>query len=180
MLVKYNQLRVDCKVNFILLLHTLRPKLNGSHIADDIFKFIFFMEKMLYFGSSFIAFYARGPVNYKSALVQAMACHWTGGKPLPQKMGTWFTDSYIIHNALMAYPDSKVHRANMGPIWGRQDPDGPRVGPMNFAILVVPLWNKNDPRLIIVFTQYFNLVLSKCLLTYVAANIGRLYLANMA
>ena len=22
----------------------------------------------------------------------------------------------------------------MGPIWGRQDPDGPYVGPMNFAI----------------------------------------------
>ena len=22
----------------------------------------------------------------------------------------------------------------MGPIWGRQDPDGPHVGPMSFAI----------------------------------------------
>ena len=32
------------------------------------------------------------------------------------------------------YPDSKVHGANMGPIWGRQDPSGPHVGPMNFAI----------------------------------------------
>ena len=30
--------------------------------------------------------------------------------------------------------DSKVHGANMGPIWGRQDPGGPHVGPMNFAI----------------------------------------------
>ena len=29
------------------------------------------------------------------------------------------------------FPDSKVHGANMGPIWGRQDPDGPHVGPMN-------------------------------------------------
>ena len=27
-------------------------------------------------------------------------------------------------------PDSKVHEANMGPIWGRHDPDGPQVGPM--------------------------------------------------
>ena len=25
-------------------------------------------------------------------------------------------------------PDSKVHGANMGPIWGRQDPGGPHVG----------------------------------------------------
>ena len=33
-------------------------------------------------------------------------------------------------------PDSKVHWANMGPIWGRQDPGGPHVGPMNLAIWV--------------------------------------------
>ena len=31
-------------------------------------------------------------------------------------------------------PDSKVHGANMGSIWGRQDPGGPHAGPMNFAI----------------------------------------------
>ena len=32
------------------------------------------------------------------------------------------------------YPDSKFHRTKMGPNWGRQDPCGPHVGPMNFAI----------------------------------------------
>ena len=31
-------------------------------------------------------------------------------------------------------PNSRVHGANMGPIGGRQDPGGPHVGPMNFAI----------------------------------------------
>ena len=36
----------------------------------------------------------------------------------------------------LVYPDSKVHGANMGPIWDRQDPDGSHVGPMNFAIWV--------------------------------------------
>ena len=34
------------------------------------------------------------------------------------------------------YPDSNVHGANMGPTWGRQDPGGPHVGPMNLAIWV--------------------------------------------
>ena len=34
------------------------------------------------------------------------------------------------------FPESKVHGANMGPIWGRQDPDGPHIVPMNFAIWV--------------------------------------------
>ena len=35
------------------------------------------------------------------------------------------------------HPNSKVDGANMGPIWGRQDPDGPHLGPMNFAIWAV-------------------------------------------
>ena len=45
-------------------------------------------------------------------------------------------------------PDSKVHEANMGPIWGRQDPGGPHVGPMNFAI-----WDtlRNFRRLCVLF-----------------------------
>ena len=33
------------------------------------------------------------------------------------------------------YPDSKVQEADMGPIWGQQDPGGPH-GPMNLAICV--------------------------------------------
>ena len=36
-----------------------------------------------------------------------------------------------------SHPDSKAHGANMGPIWGRQDPGGPHVGPMNIAIWAV-------------------------------------------
>ena len=38
--------------------------------------------------------------------------------------------SHRYHNIL----DGKDHGANMGPIWGRQVPGGPHVGPMNFAI----------------------------------------------
>ena len=46
---------------------------------------------------------------------------------------SFFTGSYTVFS-YYAVPDSKVHGANMGPIWGRQDPGGPHVGPMNFAI----------------------------------------------
>ena len=35
-----------------------------------------------------------------------------------------------------AYPYSKVHGANMGPIWVLSAPDGPHVEPMNLAIRV--------------------------------------------
>ena len=38
--------------------------------------------------------------------------------------------------------DSKVCWANRGPIWGRQDPGGPHVGPMSFAI-----WEANISRI---------------------------------
>ena len=41
-------------------------------------------------------------------------------------------------------PDSKVHGANMGPIWGRQDPGGPHVGPVNLAIWGVFPGNPNN------------------------------------
>ena len=34
------------------------------------------------------------------------------------------------------FPDRKVHGANSGPTWGRQDPGGPHVGPMSLAIWV--------------------------------------------
>ena len=37
-------------------------------------------------------------------------------------------------NNLYSIPDFKVHGANMGPIWGRQDPGGLHVGLMNLAI----------------------------------------------
>ena len=44
------------------------------------------------------------------------------------------TTAAAIATKTTIIPDSKVHGANMGPIWGRQDPGGPQVSPMNFAI----------------------------------------------
>ena len=35
------------------------------------------------------------------------------------------------------FPDSKVYGDNMGPTWCKQDPGGPHVGHVNFAIWVV-------------------------------------------
>ena len=47
-----------------------------------------------------------------------------------------------ISDLLQPYPDGKAHVANMGPIWGRQDPGGPHVGLMNFAI-----WEQSTQKL---------------------------------
>ena len=63
--------------------------------------------------------------------------HWSTISSLPSSIHRTPSISKLallcsIHNKRI--PDSKVHGANMGPIWGRQDPGGPHVGPMNFVI----------------------------------------------
>ena len=40
-------------------------------------------------------------------------------------------------------PDSKVHGSHMEPIWGRQEPGGHHVGPMNFAIWDLQMMNQS-------------------------------------
>ena len=42
--------------------------------------------------------------------------------------------SWDIYSCGVKFPDSKVHGANMRPIWVRQDPGGPHVDPKNSAI----------------------------------------------
>ena len=61
------------------------------------------------------------------------------------KMSTWFPCVllFCVYIAIaselydICMPDSKVHGANLGPIWGQQDPGGPHVGPMNLAVWMV-------------------------------------------
>ena len=52
----------------------------------------------------------------------------------------------VVH--ISHHHDSKVHGANMGPIWGRQDPGGPHVGPMNFAIWACTYMSATDTYLV--------------------------------
>ena len=51
-------------------------------------------------------------------------------------------------------PDSKVHGANMGPIWGRQNLGGPHVSPMNLAI-----WEATPPTMAL--RHYYLLTISE-------------------
>ena len=63
----------------------------------------------------------------------------------------WFrwlvVDNNPLFESVMAwciYPDNKLHGANMGPTWGRQDPGGPHLGHMKIAIWVVVEWLDPD------------------------------------
>ena len=46
----------------------------------------------------------------------------------------WPVSKWSMCTSADSVPDSKVHGANMGPIWAWQYPDGPHVGPMSLAI----------------------------------------------
>ena len=68
-------------------------------ITDNIFKSIFNESVWISITTCTISlkFIPKGPIHYKSALVQVVAWHRTGKKSLPESMLTQFTDAYIRH-----------------------------------------------------------------------------------
>ena len=67
-------------------LNTLRPRHNGRHFADDIFKCIFLNENVWNPIKISLKFVPKGPINYIPALVQIMAWRRSGDKPLSETM----------------------------------------------------------------------------------------------
>ena len=65
-------------------------------ITDDIFKSIFNESVWISITIS-LKFIPKGPIDYKSALVQVVAWHRTGEKSLPESMLTQFTNAYMRH-----------------------------------------------------------------------------------
>ena len=55
---------------------------------------------------------------------------WCTYLPLPTILKLWIQPQHSME----CIPNSKFHGTNMGPIWGRQHPGGPHVGPMNVVI----------------------------------------------
>ena len=68
------------------VLNTLRLRQNGRHFADAIFKCIFLNENVWILIKISLKFVPRGPINYIPALVQIMAGHRPGDKPLSGPM----------------------------------------------------------------------------------------------
>ena len=48
--------------------------------------------------------------------------------------------------------DSKVHGANMGPIWSWKDPGGPHNGPINFAVWYAKGYRYDDELTVSIFS----------------------------
>ena len=67
-------------------LNTLRTRQNGRRFADDTFKRIFLNENIRIWIKISLKFVPKGPINNNPALVQIMAWHRSGNKPLSEPM----------------------------------------------------------------------------------------------
>ena len=67
-------------------LNTLRPRQNGRHFPDDIFKCIFLNENAWILIKISLKFVPKGPINKIPTLVQIMAWRRSGDKPLSEPM----------------------------------------------------------------------------------------------
>ena len=68
------------------LLNTLRPRQNGRHFSDDIFKCIFLNENVWIPIKFSLKFVPKGLINNIPALVEIMAWRRPGDKPLSELM----------------------------------------------------------------------------------------------
>ena len=66
--------------------NTLRPRQNGRHFADAIFKWIFLNKNVWIPIKISLKLVPQGPINNIPALVQIMAWRRPGGKPLSGPM----------------------------------------------------------------------------------------------
>ena len=68
------------------LVNPLRPRQNGRHFADDLFKCIFLNENIWILLEISLKFVPKGPISNIPALVQIMAWCRPGDKPLSETM----------------------------------------------------------------------------------------------
>ena len=79
------------------MINSSPPGQNDCNIADDIYKHMFMNEKFCVLIEISPKFVPKDPVDNKSALVQVMAWHRTGDKPLAETILKQFTETYIRH-----------------------------------------------------------------------------------
>ena len=95
-------------------LNTLRPRQDGRHFPDDIFKCIFLNENVLIPIKISLKFVPKGPINNIPALVQIMAwCH-SGNKPISEPM------MVILPTHICVAPPQWVKRSCSDYIWRQE------------------------------------------------------------
>ena len=75
----------------------VNPGQNGHHFTDEIFRCIFVNGKFCILIKISQNFVTEGPIDKNPALVQIMAWHRIGDKPLSEPWLTRLTDAYMQH-----------------------------------------------------------------------------------
>ena len=76
---------------------------NGRHFTDNTFKYIFLNENVIILDKISLKFGLKGPINNIPALVQIMAWHRPGDKPLSEPMMVRLpTHTCVTHSASMS------------------------------------------------------------------------------
>ena len=86
----------------IMYYNTFRSKQSGRYFPDDIYKCIFLNENACILIKISLKLVPIGPIENKSALVEAMAWRRTGDKPLSEPMMVQFPYAYMRHSASMS------------------------------------------------------------------------------
>ena len=84
--LKQHEFLQDLDYEYINTLNTLRPRQNGRHFADDIFKRILFNVNVWISIKISLKFVPKSPINKIPALFQIMAWRRPGNKPLSEAM----------------------------------------------------------------------------------------------
>ena len=77
---------ISAWINEHIFINTLRPRQNGWHFTDEIFKCIFLNEDNWISINISLKFVLKGQINNIQALVQTMAWRRPGDKPLSEPM----------------------------------------------------------------------------------------------
>ena len=97
--------------------NTLRPRQNGRHFPDDIFKCIFLNENVWISIKISLKFVPKVPINNIPALVQIMAWRQSGDKPLYEPMMvSLLTHICVTRPKWVNHPKPQLSKNHLIPI----------------------------------------------------------------
>ena len=99
----------------------MRPRQNGRHFPDAIFKCIFLNENVSISIKIPLKFVPKGPINNIPALVQIMAWHRSGDKPLSEPMMV----SILTHICITRPQWVRAINKNMLSLFSNHNSQGP-------------------------------------------------------
>ena len=93
---------------WITQFNTLRPRQNGRHFADDMFKCIFVNENVWIPIEISLKFVPEGSINNNPALFQIMAWRRPGDKPLSEPMMVSSLTHICVTRSLWVKPQTLI------------------------------------------------------------------------